>query len=223
MVLGADGSGTYTNCNGVIDGTVAGNKLVGTWTQGTWPGCDAAEPSGRFEFTLATDGRSWSGWWSYAKDAARRGWSGTCSAGACLRNSKAGAAPGGPLYLRLELPRGTGFRISQPVRATFTAVKHHAAAKAIRWYAMWASDNRTGEQHAFPRGYAYEQEYLTKQGEWLHYGYSGSRHNPYAFQYTCGPGTMTWRTALYYSPGTGGKIAVAISNTVRVTCRWRAK
>lgn len=48
-------TGTYDFAQGSIQGTVQGNKLIGTWIEG--------EDSGEFEFTLSTDGDSFSGGW----------------------------------------------------------------------------------------------------------------------------------------------------------------
>jgi hypothetical protein len=65
MVLAQDGNavtGTYDYSDGTIRGTVAGNRLTGTWTE------DKGQSSGPLEFEMAADGRTFGGWWAYEGD-----------------------------------------------------------------------------------------------------------------------------------------------------------
>ena len=62
MVLTQSGSsvtGTYEYSAGTISGTVAGNRLTGTWTE------DNSVSKGPVEFELAQDGKTFAGWWAY--------------------------------------------------------------------------------------------------------------------------------------------------------------
>jgi hypothetical protein len=61
----SDGSvtGTYEFDQGQIQGTVEGNKLVGTWAEAPTDGGFARE--GEFEFTMSPDGNSFTGRWRY--------------------------------------------------------------------------------------------------------------------------------------------------------------
>ena len=70
-------SGTYEHDNGRIVGTVIGNKIVGTWSEG--PTFTAPNDAGEFEFTLSTDGNSFSGRWRYGSSGAwqQKEWTGT--------------------------------------------------------------------------------------------------------------------------------------------------
>src|SRR3954451_17653461 len=61
LTLDAGGSGSYQGSNpGTVTGHVTGNVDKGTWQQ---PGNPPRQ--GTFEFTLASDGRSFSGVWAY--------------------------------------------------------------------------------------------------------------------------------------------------------------
>lgn len=75
MVLSVSGNqvtGTYSFENGRISGTVSGNVLEGTWAQDNRP------QGGSFRWEISRDGRSWSGQWNYAGDAAWQGtWTGS--------------------------------------------------------------------------------------------------------------------------------------------------
>ena len=65
MVLVQSGSsvtGTYDYSDGTISGTVAGNRLIGIWTENN------GDSKGPVEFELAEDGKTFSGWWAYEGD-----------------------------------------------------------------------------------------------------------------------------------------------------------
>lgn len=69
-------TGTYTSQDGRIEGTVVGNRLTGRWMECT----DREEPeAGGIIFTLAPDGRSFSGTWGYGADSTPNTWEGTRS------------------------------------------------------------------------------------------------------------------------------------------------
>jgi hypothetical protein len=61
--------GTYDFKEGRLEGVVEGELLEGTWTQ--------SNGSGRFEFRLNPDGRSFKGRWGYGKSVAQGAWNGT--------------------------------------------------------------------------------------------------------------------------------------------------
>ena len=72
MVLtqkGVQVTGAYEHKNGRIEGTVLGNLLQGTWTQ--------SNGSGRFEFQLSNDGRSFEGKWGDGNTLTGGAWNGT--------------------------------------------------------------------------------------------------------------------------------------------------
>jgi hypothetical protein len=68
----SDGSvtGTYEVDQGTLEGTVQGNKLIGTWHEGP-------EDSGEFEFTLSPDGNSFVGGWRVNSSEDWTEWTGT--------------------------------------------------------------------------------------------------------------------------------------------------
>lgn len=69
---GAGGHRTDT-----LSGSVSGNTATGTYSQ---PGYyDPQWASGRFTFTLSSDGQSWSGSGTNADGSASMGWNGTCA------------------------------------------------------------------------------------------------------------------------------------------------
>jgi hypothetical protein len=91
LTLGASGSGSYTGYNpGTVSGTITGNVDKGTWNQ---PGNPTK--TGTFEFTMGSDGHSFTGTWAYTGGGCGSscGWGGTCLSGECLKN---GAAPSPP-------------------------------------------------------------------------------------------------------------------------------
>jgi outer membrane protein OmpA-like peptidoglycan-associated protein len=96
---GAQVSGAYTFDDGRIAGTATGNTLSGTWTEApTRMGRDA----GPFTFTLAPDGKSWTGQWGYTGEGLiRANWTGRCTAGACLTGA---TAPQGRLVTAQAFP-----------------------------------------------------------------------------------------------------------------------
>ena len=68
----SDGSvtGTYEVDQGTIEGTVQGNKLIGTWHEGEGD-------AGEFEFTLSPDGNSFVGRWRQDSSGDWTEWTGT--------------------------------------------------------------------------------------------------------------------------------------------------
>lgn len=56
---GNDVTGTYANGDGTINGSVFGNRLIGTWTE------DYGESQGPLEFEMGEEGRTFAGWWAY--------------------------------------------------------------------------------------------------------------------------------------------------------------
>jgi hypothetical protein len=95
MVLNAAGDGTYALCDGVIDGTVAGSLLTGTWKQNKFPCGGSTEASGRFQFLQSPDGHTWAGRWSYASAPTKwyTGWLGICRSGTCTKNARPAGSP----------------------------------------------------------------------------------------------------------------------------------
>ena len=76
-----------------LSGTVSGNVLEGQYFQPSYG--DPRYRQGRFRFTLAQDGRSWSGqYWDINGNLHSGGWNGTC-VGAITGSSGGGAATGG--------------------------------------------------------------------------------------------------------------------------------
>ena len=69
-------TGTYTWDQGRIQGSVFGNRLVGTWSEA--PSYSPTADAGDFEFTLSDDCNSFSGRWRYGSSGEwRTDWSGT--------------------------------------------------------------------------------------------------------------------------------------------------
>ena len=62
-------TGTYDYMGGRIEGTVAGSVLSGTWVQ--------TNNSGRLEFRLSADGRTYDGVWGYGQGISNGLWRGT--------------------------------------------------------------------------------------------------------------------------------------------------
>ena len=73
----SDGSvtGTYVHDEGQIQGTVQGNKLIGTWSE--YPSYAPPDDAGEFEFTLSPDGNSFLGRWRYDSSGDWDEWSAT--------------------------------------------------------------------------------------------------------------------------------------------------
>ena len=63
---GSSVTGTYTWDEGKIEGTVSGSTLRGTWSES--PSYAPPDNAGDFEFTLSSDGNSFSGKWRYGSD-----------------------------------------------------------------------------------------------------------------------------------------------------------
>ncbi|MEQ1606099.1 MAG: hypothetical protein ABL999_14645 [Pyrinomonadaceae bacterium] len=70
-------TGTYEHDNGRIVGTIVGNKIVGTWSEG--PTFTAPDDAGDLEFTLSADGSGFTGRWRYGSNGAwqTKEWTGT--------------------------------------------------------------------------------------------------------------------------------------------------
>ena len=70
---GSHVDGTYASCNGTatISGQVVGRVLTGTWTQS----CNSK--NGHLRFTLSSDGKSFTGVWSYGTAPPTQPWNGT--------------------------------------------------------------------------------------------------------------------------------------------------
>jgi hypothetical protein len=67
MVLVQSGTtvtGTYEYSEGRIIGIVQGDRLIGTWSEGS----GSAGNSGPVEYVLSSDGKSFSGWWGYTSE-----------------------------------------------------------------------------------------------------------------------------------------------------------
>jgi hypothetical protein len=68
-------TGTYTHDQGVIQGTVQGNKLVGTWSE--YPSYAPPDDAGDFEFIMSPDGNSFLGRWRYDSEGDWDEWTAT--------------------------------------------------------------------------------------------------------------------------------------------------
>lgn len=112
LVIRADGSGSYKNCLGKIEGRVSGNTLKGTWMH-RGPCKDAVERSGPFELELDASGASFTGRWGYASGTGGwiGNWNGTCVEGKCLAN---GSGPPPTTRPTTTTPTTT----AKPVKAT---------------------------------------------------------------------------------------------------------
>lgn len=78
MVLTQTGGtviGTYTWDKGRITGTIAGNKLTGTWSES--PSYAPDKDAGAIEFTMSEDGKTFSGKWCYGSSGSWSNWEGT--------------------------------------------------------------------------------------------------------------------------------------------------
>jgi hypothetical protein len=73
----SDGSvtGTYEHDQGTIQGTVQGNKLIGTWSE--YPSYAPPDDAGDFEFIMSPDGNSFLGRWRYDSSGDWDEWSAT--------------------------------------------------------------------------------------------------------------------------------------------------
>ena len=60
---GNDLTGTYTHEEGILQGTISGNKFIGTWAE--IPSRSPPDDAGDVEFTLSDDCSSFSGTWLY--------------------------------------------------------------------------------------------------------------------------------------------------------------
>jgi hypothetical protein len=84
LTMDASGSGSYTGFSpGTVEGHVSGNVNEGTWRQ---PGNPPKQ--GPFKFTLSSDGKTFSGVWTYESGGCGSacGWNGTCKDGPCMNN-----------------------------------------------------------------------------------------------------------------------------------------
>jgi len=68
-------SGTYEHDQGNIQGTVQGNKVVGTWSE--YPSYAPPDDAGDFEFTMSPDGNSFLGRWRYGSSGDWAEWTAT--------------------------------------------------------------------------------------------------------------------------------------------------
>jgi len=69
-------AGSYTHDKGKIAGTVNNNVFTGTWAES--PSYLPPKDSGEVEFTLSSDGKTWSGKWRYGSSGAwKTDWTGT--------------------------------------------------------------------------------------------------------------------------------------------------
>lgn len=68
-------SGTYDYNNGHITGTVSGNVLTGTWSEA--PTYSLPNHAGDVQFTISSDGKTFSGHWRYDSSGSWTNWTGT--------------------------------------------------------------------------------------------------------------------------------------------------
>lgn len=68
-------TGTYEHDQGEIEGTVQGNKLIGTWSE--YPSYAPPDDAGEFEFIMSPDGDSFLGRWRYDSAGDWQEWSAT--------------------------------------------------------------------------------------------------------------------------------------------------
>jgi hypothetical protein len=67
-------TGSYTYENGKLTGYATGNTLVGTWSEA--PTYNPPDDAGDVQFTLSTDGNSFSGHWRYGSSGDWKPWNG---------------------------------------------------------------------------------------------------------------------------------------------------
>lgn len=65
-------TGTYPHDQDRIQGTISGNKLIGTWSEA--PSYSPPNDAGDLEFVMSDDRKSFSGNWRYGSNG---GWSGS--------------------------------------------------------------------------------------------------------------------------------------------------
>ena len=78
MTLSQSGNqvtGSYAHDSGKISGTVTGNMFSGWWSE--YPSYAPPKDAGDAEFTLSTDGQSFTGHWRYGTSSSWYGWTGT--------------------------------------------------------------------------------------------------------------------------------------------------
>jgi hypothetical protein len=68
-------AGTYDTNNGHITGTVSGNVLSGTWSEA--PTYSLPNHAGDFEFTVSSDGKTFTGHWRFDSSGSWTNWTGT--------------------------------------------------------------------------------------------------------------------------------------------------
>jgi hypothetical protein len=68
-------TGTYDYNNGHIVGTVSGNVLTGTWSEA--PTYSLPNHAGDIQFTISSDGKTFSGHWRYDSSGSWTNWTGT--------------------------------------------------------------------------------------------------------------------------------------------------
>ena len=89
-------TGTYPHDTGRISGTVSGAKFKGRWNEA--PTRKGPGDAGAVEFTMSADGKKLTGRWTYdgSPTSWHTDWTGTCTAGACLRNTSAAGGTAAP-------------------------------------------------------------------------------------------------------------------------------
>lgn len=80
-------SGTYDWQNGKVAGSINGNVYAGNYTQDN--------QTGTFQFTLAADGNSFTGWYMIDQTTDKVVWEGTCTGAASAPAAAPSAAPSG--------------------------------------------------------------------------------------------------------------------------------
>ena len=73
--MGKNVSGTYTWKKGKVVGKVSGRTFSGTWSQK--PSYQGTSDSGPFVFTMAANGKSFTGKWAYLGQTPSGDWHGT--------------------------------------------------------------------------------------------------------------------------------------------------
>ncbi len=111
-------SGNYDWDEGRIRATLtnAAKRLyVGTWDE--VPSRTGPSDAGDIEFTLAGDGKSFTGRWCYEGGTSWANWNGTCTAGPCLNNSVTSVPPPPPPSPpKKKKAKGLGIDYSMPSR-----------------------------------------------------------------------------------------------------------
>ena len=133
---GSQVKGTYPHDTGHIAGTVTGNLFKGRWTE--LPTRKGPSDAGAVELTMSADGKTLKGRWTYdgSPTSWNTNWNGTCTTGACARNTSA-AGSGGSSPPPTATPTGTVLVNGVPF------VERHDPVRL---------DGRRYERHARPQG-----------------------------------------------------------------------